>query len=157
MAVQPALRVVPRFIMVNSLRMNTRVVTTDYKQLIRESILHDEGFIKATFSGQHRDRTVGAGNVGARVVRCGGVGPCGCPGGVGELTSARWKKVIVRPVLVRGKKHTQFSYFDAKKDITKNYQGDESAEMLEQLIVLVAPAKWGLWRGLRARDSILRR
>ncbi len=67
------------------------MVTTDYKQLIRESILHDEGFIKATFSVQHRDRTVA------------------------------WKKVIVRPVLVRDKKHTQFSYFDAKKDITKNY------------------------------------
>src|SRR5438132_1268065 len=78
LAVQPALRLVPRFMMVNSLRMNTRVVTTDYKQLIRESVLNDEGFIKATFSGQHRDRTVGAGNVGARVVRCGGVGPCGC-------------------------------------------------------------------------------
>ena len=86
--------------------MNTRVVTTDHKQVIRESILNDEGFVRATFSGQHRDRTV------------------------------PWKKVIVRPVLVRGKKHTQFSYFDAKKDITKNYQGDESAEMLEQLIAL---------------------
>ncbi len=94
--------------------MNTRVVTTDYKQLIRDSILKDEGFIRATFSGQHRDRTVG----------------------VGELASARWKKVIVRPVLVRDKKHIQFSHFDAKKDITKNYQGDQSAEMLEQLIEL---------------------
>jgi SAM-dependent methyltransferase len=82
------------------------VITTDYKQLIRESILNDEGFIKATFSGQHKDRTV------------------------------PWKKVIVRPVLVRDRKHTQFSYFDAKKDITKNYQGDETAETLEQLIAL---------------------
>ncbi len=25
------------------------------------------------------------------------------------------------------------------------------------LLVLVAPAKWSLWRGLRAQDSILRR
>ncbi len=58
------------------------------------------------------------------------------PPSVGELASARWIKVIVRPVLVRSKKHTQFSYFDAKKDITKNYQGDESAEMLEQLMAL---------------------
>ena len=107
--------------------MNTRVVTTDYKQLIRESILNDEGFIKATFSGQHRDRAVGAG-VERRDVSL--------PPSVGELASARWKKVIVRPVLVRDKKHTQFSYFDAKKDITKNYQGDESAEKLEQLIAL---------------------
>ncbi|MDQ6660606.1 MAG: SAM-dependent methyltransferase [Chloroflexota bacterium] len=86
--------------------MNNRVVPTDYKQLIRESILNEEDFIKATFSGQHRDRTV------------------------------PWIKVIVRPVLVRGKKHAQFSYFDAKKDITKNYHGDETAAMLEQLLAL---------------------
>ncbi len=104
------------------------MVTTDYKQLIRESILHDEGFIKATFSGQHRDRTVGAGVVGSGDAVWGTV----CR----ELASARWKKVIVRPVLLRDKKHTQFSYFDAKKDITKNYQGDETTEMLEQLIAL---------------------
>src|SRR5260370_29591722 len=86
--------------------MNNKVVTTDYKQLLRDSILHDEDFMKATFSGQHGDRAV------------------------------PWIKVVVRPVLVRGKQHTQFSYFDAKKDITKNYWGDETAEMLEQLIAL---------------------
>src|SRR5579863_4828359 len=79
---------------------------TDYKELLRESILHDESFVKATFSGQHRDRSV------------------------------PWIKVIVRLVLVQGKKHTQFSYFDAKKDISKNYQGDETAEMLAQLLAL---------------------
>ncbi|MGH2505994.1 MAG: class I SAM-dependent methyltransferase, partial [Ktedonobacteraceae bacterium] len=82
------------------------MATTDYKQRIRESILHDETFIKATFSGQKYDQTV------------------------------PWIKVIVRQVLVRGKKHAQFSYFDAKKDITKNYQDDETAAMLEQLLTL---------------------
>ncbi len=80
--------------------------TTDYKQLIREHILHDENFVKATFSGQHRDQT------------------------------APWIKVIVRPVLVQGKRHTQFSYLDAKKDITKNYRGDEVIAILEQLIAI---------------------
>jgi len=84
--------------------MSNKVVNADYKQIIRDNILREEDFIKATFSGQCRDRTV------------------------------PWIKVIVRPVLVRGTKHTQFSYFDAKKDITKNYQGDESVEMLEQLL-----------------------
>ncbi len=84
--------------------MNNSVGTTDYKQLIREHILNDEDFVKATFSGQHRDQTV------------------------------PWIKVIVRPVLVQGKQHAQFSYFDAKKDITKNYRGDETAAMLEQLL-----------------------
>lgn len=98
--------------------MNNKVVTTDYKQLIRKNILggradavpteslNDEDFIKATFSGQHRDKTV------------------------------PWIKVIVRPVLVQGKKHLQFSYFDAKKDITKNYRDDEAAEMLDTLLAI---------------------
>src|SRR5713101_3291273 len=86
--------------------MSIGSVTNDYKQLIRDSILNNEDFIKATFSGQP-----------------------------GERASA-WMKVIVRPVLVRGQKHIQFSYFDVKKDITKNYLGDEIAEKLAQILAL---------------------
>ncbi len=86
--------------------MSDRAVTTDAKQLIRDTILNTEDFIKATFSGKHQDQTL------------------------------PWIKVIVRPVLVRGQRHLQFSYFDAKKDITKNYQGDEIAEKLEQLLAV---------------------
>jgi SAM-dependent methyltransferase len=86
--------------------MNNKMAPTDYTQRLRDSILHDESFVRATFSGQNQAQT------------------------------APWIKVLVRPVLVRGKKHMQFSYFDAKKDITKNYQGDEAAEMLEQLLAL---------------------
>ena len=86
--------------------MSEGAVTTDYQQLIRDSILNNEDFIKATFSGKHQDRTI------------------------------PWMKVIVRPVLVRGQRHIQFSYFDTKKDITKNYRGDESAEKLEQILAL---------------------
>ena len=47
----------------------------EYKHLFRGGIALDED-------------GVGVGNVGARVVRCGGEDPCGCPGGVGELASA---------------------------------------------------------------------
>src|SRR5258708_1530600 len=86
--------------------LSISAVTTDYQQLIRDSILNNEDFIKATFSGPPRDR------------------------------ASAWMKVIVRPVLVRGQKHMQFSYFDAKKDITKNYWGDESAEKLAQILAL---------------------
>jgi SAM-dependent methyltransferase len=68
--------------------------------------INSEDFIKATFSGKHQDEAV------------------------------PWIKVIIRPVLLRGKKHLQFSYFDAKKDITKNYQGDDVAEKLEQVLAL---------------------
>ncbi len=81
-------------------------MTTDYQQLIRNSIINNEDFIRATFSGQHGD------------------------------PASIWVKVIVRPVLVRGQKHMQFSYFDEKKDTTKNYQDDEIAEKLEQLLAL---------------------
>src|SRR5260370_1127233 len=86
--------------------MSIGSVTNDYQQLIRDSILNNEDFIKATFSGKPRNRAVA------------------------------WMKVIVRPVLVRGQKHIQFSYFDAKKDITKNYLGDEIAEKLAQILAL---------------------
>jgi len=86
--------------------MSSKAITTDDKQLIRDSILDNEDFIKATFSGQHRDPAV------------------------------PWMKVIVRPVLVRGQRHMQFSYFDAKKDITKNYLGEQIAEQLEQILVI---------------------
>ncbi|HEV2582724.1 MAG TPA: SAM-dependent methyltransferase [Ktedonobacteraceae bacterium] len=84
--------------------MSSRAVASEYQQLIRDNVLSNQDLIKATFSGQHRDRTF------------------------------PWMKVIVRPVLVRGQKHMQFSYFDAKKDITKNYLGDEIAEKLEQIL-----------------------
>jgi SAM-dependent methyltransferase len=32
----------------------------------------------------------------------------------------RWRQVTIRPVLIRGQRHLQFSYLDEKKDITKN-------------------------------------
>jgi SAM-dependent methyltransferase len=86
--------------------MNKNAVASEYKQLIRDNILDNEEYIKATFSGKHQDQAV------------------------------PWMKVIVRPVLVREQRHIQFSYFDAKKDITKNYQGDEIAEKLEQILAL---------------------
>ena len=87
-------------------KIKNKVATSDYKQIIQENILNNEDFVKATFSGQHRDKTVS------------------------------WIKVIVRPVMVQSKKHVQFSYFDAKKDITKNYRDDEAAEMLDNLLAI---------------------
>jgi len=47
-----------------------------------------------------------------------------------------WVKVAVRPVLVRGRKRMQFSYFDGKKDITKNFAAAKVAEKLEDLLSL---------------------
>ena len=41
-----------------------------------------------------------------------------------------WVRVVVRPVELRGSRHLQFSYFDAKKDTTKNFPVAEAAAWL---------------------------
>lgn len=76
----------------------------EYKQLIRNCILDEQAFTRAVFSGRQHG--------------------CVVP----------WEKVIVRPVLVRNKRHIQISYFDAKKDITKNYTEAQIAEKLDELL-----------------------
>lgn len=65
-----------------------------------------DGFIRATFSGEQKS------------------------------ASLKWKKAIVRPVEVRGEIRLQFSYFDEKKDITKNYSPHEAASKVDELLAL---------------------
>ncbi|MFN8385053.1 MAG: methyltransferase [Anaerolineales bacterium] len=77
----------------------------DYKQLIRERILARDMLIRATFSGEQKG------------------------------SSLAWNKVIVRPVEIKGEIHLQFSYFDDKKDITKNYL-EEAASKVDELLAL---------------------
>ena len=99
--------------MVNRFLSEQPVGTTDssasepnYQQLIKETLLHNDHFIKATLS-------------------------------IPESKQEHpWTKVVVRPVLLRGKKHLQFSYFDAHKDITKNYEGEELAQQVDLLLAL---------------------
>lgn len=45
-----------------------------------------------------------------------------------------WTKVVVRPVALKGGRRVQFSYFDGRKDITKNYRPDEAREKLEEVL-----------------------
>ncbi|VTU00771.1 Uncharacterized protein OS=Herpetosiphon aurantiacus (strain ATCC 23779 / DSM 785) GN=Haur_0312 PE=4 SV=1: Methyltransf_32 [Gemmataceae bacterium] len=47
-----------------------------------------------------------------------------------------WVRVVVRPVELRGERHLQFSYFDAKKDTTRNYLPAEAAEPLGEVIAV---------------------
>lgn len=47
-----------------------------------------------------------------------------------------WRRVIVRPVLIKHTKYLQFSYFDARQDITKNYRHKEAQEKLAELLAL---------------------
>ncbi len=79
---------------------------SDHIERIKRSILDDTVFVKATFSGQQRGQAV------------------------------PWKKVVVRPVLIKNKRYVQFSYFDARQDTTKNYSGAQLAEKLNELLQL---------------------
>src|ERR1051325_8748446 len=51
----------------------------------------------------------------------------------GETANA-WLKVVVRPIDLRGQRHLQFSYFDAKKHITKNYRGQAIISKLDEVL-----------------------
>lgn len=79
---------------------------SDYRQLVKDTLLSNDRFIKATLSGPAKRHDEG------------------------------WTKVVVRPVLLRGKKHLQFSYFDAQKDITKNYAREELLQQVDLLLSL---------------------
>lgn len=78
---------------------------SDYRQLVRERILEGGAFIRAVFSGEQKGASV------------------------------PWMKVVVRPVELKGQVHWQFSYFDEKKDITKNHL-DEAASKVDELLAL---------------------
>ena len=51
-------------------------------------------------------------------------------------TSNPWRQVVVRPVLLKGGRHLQFSYFSQKQDITKNYRGSEAEARLDEVLAL---------------------
>ena len=77
-----------------------------YKALVKRTILDPAHFIKATFSGRRRGY---------------------------ELA---WRRVTVRPVVIRGERHLQCSHLDETQDITKNYAGEEAAEKVASLLEL---------------------
>jgi SAM-dependent methyltransferase len=78
---------------------------SDYRELVKKYIFDEETFVRATFSGQQRGQDV------------------------------PWKSVSIRPVLLKGERHLQFSYLDGKKDITKNYAQQAEAK-LDELLAL---------------------
>ena len=47
-----------------------------------------------------------------------------------------WIKIIVRPVEIKGGRKLQFSYFDGKKDITKNFSGEEVISRLDEVLAI---------------------
>ena len=79
-------------------------MTDDTRALITRHVLDPATFISATFSGRRRGHDV------------------------------PWRRVTLRPVLLRDEWHMQFSYLDAQQAITKNYQGDAITAHLDTLL-----------------------
>ncbi len=74
------------------------------RQLVTDTILSPD-FRRATFGGATR-------------------GPVPSP----------WLRVVVRPVELQGTCHLQFSYFDQRKNVTKNCTADEALARLDELL-----------------------
>src|SRR5436305_6261493 len=81
-------------------------MSSNYKELIKRQVLDEEAFVHMTLKGRL----------------------CG--------QEIQWRRVVVRPVLIKQARHLQFSYFDANQDITKNYQGKEALEKLDEVLTL---------------------
>ncbi|MFN8433944.1 MAG: SAM-dependent methyltransferase [Anaerolineales bacterium] len=77
-----------------------------YTDKVRSRILSPDTFIRAQFTGAQKG---------------------------GEMP---WIKVIVRPVELRGEVHLQFSFFDEKKDISKNYSFEEASARIDEVLAL---------------------
>ena len=78
----------------------------DYRKTVIEAVMGD-GFLWVTFGGATRGETP-------------------CP----------WKRVAIRTVHLRGEAWRQFSYFDARKDITQNYRDSEAREKLAAVLAM---------------------
>jgi SAM-dependent methyltransferase len=73
-------------------------------RLVADAV-HGPGFRRATFGGAQR-----------------GAAP------------SPWVRVVIRPVRLRGGDYRQFSYFDAKKHVTKNARGREVGRRLREVV-----------------------
>jgi SAM-dependent methyltransferase len=82
------------------------LLDTEHKQLVRDCVLDEDVFVRAVFSGQQRGQTV------------------------------PWQRVVLRPVMIKDKRHIQVSHFDARRDVTKNFSGREAAAKLDELLDL---------------------
>src|SRR5262245_8327598 len=77
-----------------------------YKKQVQDRILSQDTFVRAVLSG------------------------------IQKGSSLEWIKVVVRPVEIKSTINLQFSYFDEKKDITKNYSLEEAFAKVDELLAL---------------------
>jgi SAM-dependent methyltransferase len=78
----------------------------EFKQLVKDSVLDEATFVRAVLSGQQHGYVV------------------------------PWRRVVLRPVLIKGGRHIQVSHFDEKRDVTKNYAGQAVVDKLDELLAL---------------------
>lgn len=81
-------------------------MSEDYKDKIRERILNKDTFVRAVFTGQQKSADI------------------------------EWVKILIRPVEIKGSYYLQFSFFDEKKDVSKNYGGEETPIRLDEVLTL---------------------
>jgi len=78
----------------------------NYIKKVRERILSRDTFIRAVFTGQQKGAEMG------------------------------WVKLVIRPVELKDGVHLQFSFFDEKKDVSKNYTFEEAPKRITEALAL---------------------
>ncbi|HEX2618607.1 MAG TPA: SAM-dependent methyltransferase [Phototrophicaceae bacterium] len=82
-------------------------MTDQYVDLLKTRILDEATFVRATFSGTRR----------------------------GAVDNP-WQKLLIRPVLIKNRRHLQFSWYDQRQNFVKNYAGDEITAQLDEALML---------------------
>ena len=81
-------------------------MAVEYKEQVKRLVLDEQVFVRLTMKGQIREAIM------------------------------PWRQVIVRPVLIKNERYMQFSYFNQKQDITRNYHGSQASQKLDELLAL---------------------
>ena len=105
-------------------RLRQREHGPETRQTLRRLVLDEAGFLRLTLTTTHAEHEH-AREHERRPSTSASAGPEGA-----------WRRVVVRPVQLRGRRHLQFSYFDDRRDVTKNYAGHEAARQLDGLLDL---------------------
>ncbi len=56
--------------------------------------------------------------------------------GVVRGPAVPWTRIVVRPVQIKGQRSTQISFFDQRKDVTKNFRGPEAEAQVREVLAL---------------------
>jgi SAM-dependent methyltransferase len=86
--------------------MNADRPHADHRDVVERAVLDEDTFLGLTLSGRR------------------------------DQDSIPWIRIRLRPVMIRGHREIQFSYFDGRRDITKNFTGDEVRKELREVLSL---------------------